>query len=85
MKTTYEWEEHDSKGNCVKSRIIIEEERCESSLNDMDLGDGRSPFINKHSRKEDIRDYDKYSQAIHRSSMKSILDSYEDFLMSKIF
>lgn len=85
MKTTYEWEERDSKGNYVKSRVVIEEERGESYLDSIDLGDRKSPFINKFSRKEDIRDYNKYSQAIHKSSMKSILDSYEDFLISKNF
>lgn len=85
MKTTYEWETCDFKGRRVKSRITIEEERCNSYRDDTYLGDERSPLINKHSRKEDIRDYDKYSQIIHMARMQSILDSYEEFLMTQMF
>lgn len=82
MKKTYEIEEIDRRGNVVrKVRMTIEDEyRPRNYEYDGRYGDGRSPFINRYSRHEDIRDYDKYSDIMPHSSMKDILDSYEELL-----
>lgn len=82
MKRTYEIENLNERGNVVKRvRMTIEDEyRPRNYEYDGTYGDGRSPLVNQYSSREDIRDYDKYSDLIPRSSVKDILDSYEEFL-----
>lgn len=79
MKKTYELEVFYEDGELVGIKTVVEEDFDEYDYEEA-FGDERTPFINSHSTIRDRLDYEKYSNIMHRSSMKSIQEAYEEFL-----